>query len=64
MSAKLKAFTLLRSIGLIERVTDARYLGCHEGDHYFGLSGGDVCAVDPVLNAVKSSGVVVLRGAA
>ena len=64
MSAKLKAFTLLSSLGLIERATDARYLGCHGGDHFFGLVGGDVCAVDLVTNTVKSSGVVVLRGAA
>lgn len=64
MSAKLKAFMILRSLGLIERAADARYLGCHEGDHYFGLSGGDVCTVDPVTGTVKSSGVVVLRGAA
>ena len=64
MSSKLKAFTLLRSLGLIERATDASYLGCHGGDHFFGLVGGDVCAVDLVTNTVKSSGVVVLRGAA
>lgn len=64
LSAKLQAFTFLKSLGLIERATDARYLGCHGGDHFFGLAGGDVCAVDLVTRAVKSSGVVVLRGAA
>lgn len=64
VSAKLQAFTLLRTLGLIERATDARYLGCHGGDHIFGLVRGDVVAVDLVISAVKSSGVVVLRSAA
>lgn len=64
MSAKLQAFTFLKSLGLIDRATDARYLGCHGGDHFFGLVGGDICAVDLVTRAVKSCGVVVIRGAA
>lgn len=64
MSAKLQAFTLLKSLGLIERATDARYLGYHGGDHFFGLNGGDVCSVDLVTRCVKSSGIVVIRGAA
>lgn len=64
MSAKLEAFTFLKSVGLIDRATDARYLGCQGGDHFFGLSCGDVCAVDLVTRTVKSSGVVVIRGAA
>lgn len=63
MSAKLRALTFLKSLGLIERATDARYLGCRGGDHFFCLVGGDVCAVDLVARTVKSSGVVVLRGA-
>lgn len=62
-SAKLQAFTFLKSVGLIERATDARYLGCHGGDHFFGLTGGDICAVDLVTRTVKSGGVVVIWGA-
>lgn len=63
MSAKLQAFSFLQSVGLIERATDARYLGCHGGDHFFGLTGGDICAVDLVTRTVKSGGVVVIWSA-
>lgn len=62
MSAKLGAYMLLKSVRLIDQASDARYLCCIGGDHFFGLVGGDVCAVDLVTRTVKSSGVVVLRG--
>lgn len=60
----LNALLILKKLHLINRATEAKYLGFHGGDHVFGLVGGDVCAVDVVTRTVKSSGVVVLRCAA
>jgi len=60
----LNALLILKKLNLIERATEARFIGRHDGDFFFGLVGGDVCAVDTVLGAVKVGGAVVLRGAA
>lgn len=57
MTGKLAAFTYLRSAGLIERVAQARYLGCHGGDHIFGLASGAIVAVDLVLRAHRINGI-------
>ena len=63
MNTKMQSLMLLKSSGLIDRATDARYLGCHGGDHFFGLTGGDIAAVDLVTGTVKSCGAVVIRSA-
>lgn len=63
-STKLRALFLLKSLNLIDKATDAKYLGYTDGDHYFSFRDGDlsdVCSVDVITRTVKSSGMVALR---
>ena len=46
------ALLILKSLGFINRATDARALGCDGGDHVFGLIDGRIVAVDLVLGKV------------
>ena len=58
-SGKLQAVWFLKSVGLISCASDAKYLGCHGADYVFGLSCGDVVAVDLVLKSHRVNGVRV-----
>lgn len=57
MSPKLAAFTYLRSAGIIQRASEARYVGCFGADHIFGIASGDIVAVDLVLRSHRVGGV-------
>lgn len=57
MSDKLEAFTYLHRAGLIEHTSEARYVGCFGADHVFGLTSGDVIAIDLVLGSHRVNGV-------
>jgi len=47
------ALLLLKQRGFIERATEARSLGCHGGDHVFGLVDGRIVAVDLALQSIR-----------
>lgn len=48
----LNALLILKKSGFINRATEAKYLGCHGGDHCFGLADGRLVSVDLVLGRV------------
>lgn len=47
------ALLLLKSLGFINRATDARFIECHGGDYVFELSDGSMVAADLVLGSVR-----------
>ena len=51
-SCKLQALWVLKTRGFISRASEAKYLCYSHGDHVFGLSCGDVVAVDNLLSKV------------
>lgn len=53
MSEKLRAYMILKSNNIIDRATDAKYLGYHGGNHVFGIRPHSLCIVDVICETCK-----------
>jgi len=49
----LKALLELKTQGIISKINQVKYLGCHGGEHIFWLNCGNLCRVDNVLKKIR-----------